>query len=190
MLPLCCSRLCTVCSLVSVALLVVFSNWLGQANFAPLCHKIYTLQPWWYNIRSTPAYDLKCTDVIFSGVGSVGRQYFKKEILLADRTLLLDRCSKKSPIIAEVPERGGSWPALWDTVRHLGFCHTVGLQHLSRMLAHHGNGSKPCPLCDEQLSGDSLTSHVFMLHKNEIGLPHLTLESLLTQLVERDVLLA
>ena len=53
MLALCflsCSRLCTDCSLVSVALLVIFSNWLCQTNFGRLfswldthVHKIYTL---------------------------------------------------------------------------------------------------------------------------------------------------
>ena len=40
------------------------------------------------------AYDLKCTDAIFSRDGSVGQQDIKKEILLADRTLLLDGCTK------------------------------------------------------------------------------------------------
>ena len=43
--------------------------------------------------------------------------------------------TSKVPLIAEVCKQGGSWPALWDTVRHLGSRHTVGLQHLSRMQA-------------------------------------------------------
>ena len=64
--------------------------------------------------------------------------------------------TSKAPLIAEVCKQGGSWPALWDTVRHLGSRHTVGLQHLSRMQAH---GPKPCPLCEEQHSGVTLTDH-------------------------------
>ena len=66
MLTLCllsCSCLCTVCSLVSVALLVVFSNWLGQAIL--LCFSLGSthmftrfthFQPWWYNSLTLWAY--------------------------------------------------------------------------------------------------------------------------------------
>ncbi len=41
----------------------------------------------------------------------------------------------------------------------LGYRHTRGLQSLSRLLCHHGRGSKPCPLCDGVLS-TSLLGHV------------------------------
>ena len=109
----------------------------------------------------------------------------KKEVLLADKTMLLDLCIMKAPLIAEVVKLDDSGPALWDTVRQLGSRHTVGLQHLSRMLSHHGRGSKPCPLCDDELSGGSLTAHILTQHKDDIKLPHLTTENLLTQLVER-----
>ena len=95
--------------------------------------------------------------------------------------------TSKAPLIAEVCKQGGSWPALWDTVRHLGSRHTVGLQHLSRMQAHHGRGPKPCPLCEEQLSGVTLTDHVLSSHNQEFQLPSLTPESLLTELVDREV---
>ena len=37
---------------------------------------------------------------------------------------------------------------LWDSAHHLGTKHLKGLQNLTRLLAHHGQGSKPCPLCD------------------------------------------
>ena len=89
--------------------------------------------------------------------------------------------TSKAPLIAEVRKQGGSWPALWDTVHHLGSRHTVGLQHLSRMQAHHGRGPKPCPLCEEQLSGVTLTDHVLSSHNQEFQLPSLTPESLLTK---------
>ena len=84
--------------------------------------------------------------------------------------------TSKAPLIAKVCKQGGSWPALWDTVRHLGSRHTVGLQHLSRMQAHHGRGPKPCPLCEEQLSGVTLTDHVLSSHNQEFQLPSLTPE--------------
>ena len=38
-----CSRLCTVCSLVSVALLVVFSNWLGHHTTRALLRNTFEL---------------------------------------------------------------------------------------------------------------------------------------------------
>ena len=111
----------------------------------------------------------------------------KGAVVQADRELLLVRCTSKAPLIAEMCKQGGSWPALWDTVRHLGSRHTVGLQHLSRMQAHHGRGPKPCPLCEEQLSGVTLTDHVLSSHNQEFQLPSLTPESLLTELVDREV---
>ena len=91
-------------------------------------------------------YSLTLTDTILGDAQSVHVQDIKKEVLLADTTMLLDLCTMKSPLIAEVVNLGGSRPALWDTVTHLGSCHTTGLQHLSRMLSHHGRGCKPCPL--------------------------------------------
>ena len=133
-------------------------------------------------------YGLKYTDTILCGTDSVCLHQIKKEVLLADKTLLLDLCFSKAPLIAKVVRDGGSWPALWDSVRHLGSRHTIGLQNLTRMLAHHGRGSKPCPLCDQLLSGGSLTDHVLTLHKADINLPHLTTETLLAHLVERNVL--
>ena len=118
------------------------------------------------------AYDLKFTDAILSNVDSMQLQVIK-EVYQADKSLSV---------------QGGSWPALWDTVRHLSSHHyTIGLQHLSRMVAHHCKGSKPCPLCNVQLSDGSLTAHVLGLHKEDLRLPHLTMESLLSLLVERNV---
>ena len=111
------------------------------------------------------AYHLKYTDSILCGADSVCLQQIKKEVLQADNTQLLDLCISKAPLIAKVVKDGGSWPALWDSVRHLDSRHTIGLQHLSRILALHGRESKPCPLCDQQLSSDSLTDHILTLHE-------------------------
>ena len=95
----------------------------------------------------------------------------------------MKRCKSNAPQIAKVCSLGGSWPTLWDAVQHLGSQHTTGLQNLSRMLAHHGKGSKPCPLCEEQFSG-SLTDHVLSarVHCEELQLPLTTREHLLTLL--------
>ena len=69
-----------------------------------------------------------------------------------DRELQMERCAVKAPLLAEVVERGGSWPALWDAALHLGSWHTTSFQSLSRMLAHHRPDANPYPLCDDQFS--------------------------------------
>ena len=116
-------------------------------------------------------YSLKLTDTILGDAQSVHLQDIKKEVLLADKTMLLDLCTMKSLLITELEKLGGSWPVLWDTVRHLGSHYTIGLQHLSRMLSQHGRGPKPCPLCDDR---PLLTAHVLTQHKDDINLPNLT----------------
>ena len=135
-------------------------------------------------------YNLRLSYELLSDPHSVHVQDIKKNVLQADKALLLDRCLAKAPLIAEVVKRGGSWPALWDSVRHAGSRHTTGLQHLSRLLAHHGRGSKPCPRCEEKPAGGDLTEHVLTIHKEDINIrPHLTAETLLNHLVERDNIL-
>ena len=90
--------------------------------------------------------------------------------------------TSKAPLIAEVCKQGGSWPALWDTVRHLGSRHTVGLQHYlgckRTMEASHN-----LALC----AGVILTDHVLSSHNQAFQLPSLTPESLLTETVDREV---
>ena len=134
-------------------------------------------------------YVLKLTDKILCDPHAVSVQGIKKAVLKADKDLLFNLCSVKAPLIAEVVKRGGSWPALWDTVRHLGSRHTSGLQHLSRMIAHHGKGSNPCPRCEGKPSSTNLTEHILSMHNDTINLqPQLTTETLLGQLAERNVL--
>ena len=72
-------------------------------------------------------YSLKLTDTILRDAHSVLLCDVKKEVLLVGKTMLLDLCTMKAPLIAEVVKLDGSWPALWDTVRHLGSRQTIRL---------------------------------------------------------------
>ena len=85
---------------------------------------------------------------------------------------------------------GGSWPKLWDGARHLGTKHLRGLQNLTRLMAHHGQGSKPCPLCDAHTH--PLIEHVLTQHHIDLGLScisesPLSTDKLLTLLVNCDI---
>lgn len=64
----------------------------------------------------------------------------------------------------EVIKRGGHWVALWDAALHCGSRHTMGLQYLSRILSHHGRGSKPCHRCEDQLhTGQHLADYIMQM---------------------------
>ena len=93
-------------------------------------------------------FGINYTDTILAGADGVGMREIKRVVRQADRVRQLEKCTERAPLIAEVVCRGGSWMRLWDAALHLGTRHTDGLQALSRMLAHHGRGSKPCPLCN------------------------------------------
>ena len=82
---------------------------------------------------------------ILMGGEMVGMKEVKKIVKEVDRKLLLSRCRGKAPMVASVGEDGG-WLRLWDEALNLGERHTKGLKNLSRVLSHHGRGSKPCPL--------------------------------------------
>ena len=93
----------------------------------------------------------------------------------------------KSPSIACIIRRDGSWPKLWDSALHLGSRHTIGLQNLSRLLVHHGNGLHPCPLCDEQGLSIPIIDHVISAHKRETGLNLDSVDWLLLLLVDGGI---
>ena len=38
---------------------------------------------------------------------------------------------------------------LWDELLSYKLRHVEGLKALSRLMSHHGRGSKPCPCCEE-----------------------------------------
>ena len=76
-----------------------------------------------------------------------------------------------------------------DAVQHLSSRHTIGLQHLSRMLAYHGKGSNPCPRYNENPSDGNLTDHVLTVHNDFITFQlKLTAETQLDHLVDRNLL--
>ena len=64
---------------------------------------------------------------------------------------------------------GRGW-RLWDEALNLGERHTKGLKNLSRVLSHHGRGSKPCPLCDWTPEEENVFEHIILRHGEELGL--------------------
>ena len=87
-----------------------------------------------------------------------------------DRLKSLEKCSQKASTIADVVKLGGNWPKLWDAALHLGTRHLRGLQTLSRLMSHHGRGSKPCPLCEKDKLCSRLLDHYLTAHQQKIGL--------------------
>ena len=75
----------------------------------------------------------------------------------------------KSSAIAEVATRGG-WSRIWDATLDLGEKSVKGLQHLSRVMSHHGRGDKPCPLCDTASPQTSLLQHLLDHHSKDLHL--------------------
>ena len=53
---------------------------------------------------------------------------------------------------------------------HLGSRHMGGLQAVSRIMAHHGRGTKPCPLCEENDMEESLMDHILIKYRVDLGL--------------------
>ena len=77
---------------------------------------------------------------------------------------------------------------LRDAALDLGSRHTTGFQSLSRILAHHGRGANPCPLCDDQFSDTYLIDHILEVHAETLGLSSpLSTDELLTQIVDRNI---
>ena len=101
------------------------------------------------------------TDAILEGGDEVSMHELKTVVKQAYR---VRKCGEKAPLIVEVVNKGGSWARLWDSGLHLGTRHTDGLKALSRMLAHHGHGSKPCPLCDENNLDPNPIGHLLRVH--------------------------
>ena len=121
------------------------------------------------------------TDAILASADDVSMREVNKVVREADRVRNLERCAERAPLIAEVVNRGRNWSRLWDATLHLGTRHTDGLQALSKMLAHHGRGVKPCPLCHPNPIG-----HLLTRYRQELGLDRDCINSidlLLTQIV-------
>ena len=127
------------------------------------------------------------TDVILGGGDEVGMYEVKKTVKQADRVSKLKKCKERAPLIVEVVNKGGSWARVLDSALHLGTWHTDGLKALSRMLAHHGHGSKPCPLCDKINLDPNPIGNLMRVHQHEIGLDRTPVDSvdqLVTQIAD------
>ena len=115
------------------------------------------------------------TDAILKGGDEVSMQDVKRVVKQADRVSKLEKCRERAPLIVGVVDKGGSWARL--SALHLGTRHKDGLMALSGMLAHHGHGSKPCPLCDENNPAPNHIGHLLRVHQHEIGLDRTPLDS-------------
>ena len=127
---------------------------------------------------------------IFTPIIAITRLLSKRVVKQADKVSKLEKCRERAPLIVGVVDKGESWARLWDSALHLGTRHTDGLKALSRMLAHHGHGSKPCPLCDENNLAPNPIGHLLRVHQHEIGLDRTPLDSvdkLLTQIVDCNI---
>ena len=89
----------------------------------------------------------------------------------------------KAPMIADVETRVG-WCKLWDRTLEFGVQHARGLQTISRVMAHHGFGSQPCPLCEAGDLQVSVYHHLLDIHKHKFGL---TDQDPITKLENLDV---
>ena len=134
-------------------------------------------------------YGIKLTNKILADADdAVIMADVRKEIRKREKEIQLKRCAVKNPHLTEVVKRGGSWPALWNVALHHGSRHTAGLQHLTRILAHHANGLKPCRMCDECLMRRSLIDHILDARGIELELPVLlSTDKLSTLIMEWDL---
>ena len=132
-------------------------------------------------------YGTNLTDIVLTDADTISRRAIRKILRVIDRDKLVEKCSMKSPSIACIIRKGGSWPKLWDSALHLGSRHTIGLQNLSRLLVHHGRALHPCPLCDEQGLSIPIIDHVISAHKGETGLNIDLVDRLLLLLVDGDI---
>ena len=125
------------------------------------------------------------TEILMGGE-MVGMKEVKKIVKEVDRKLLLSRCRGKGPMIASVGEDGG-WLRLWDEALNLGERHTKGLKNLSRVLSHHGRGSKSCPLCDWTPEEENVFEHILLRHGEELGLKGMKHDEVLQNLKPSDL---
>ena len=118
-------------------------------------------------------------DSIIGGSAATARE-MKEEIFQRDRQKLLDRCREKAPVIAVVAGQVG-WARLWDAALDFGGKTVRGMQMLTRVMSHHGRGSRPCPLCDDATLQSSVLDHILENHRGELFLePELDTNQLLT----------
>ena len=116
------------------------------------------------------------------GESAVTAREMKEEIFQRDRQKLIDRCREKAPVIAVIAGQVG-WARLWDAALDFGGKTVRGMQMLTRVMSHHGRGSRPCPLCDDATLQSSVLDHILANHGGELFLePELDTNQLLTLL--------
>ena len=75
------------------------------------------------------------------------------------------------------------WARLWDAALDFGGKTVRGMQMLTRVMSHHGRGSRPCPLCDDATLQSSVLDHILENHGGKLFLePELDTNQLLTLL--------
>ena len=73
------------------------------------------------------------------------------------------RSKMQTPLIARIEKEIG-WKKLWSDLLEYRKKTTIGLQSLSRLMSHHGQGNKPCPHCDQIPNSVSVLHHVLSAH--------------------------
>ena len=65
-------------------------------------------------------YGTNLTDIVLTDPDTISRRASRKNLRVIDRDKLVEKCSMKSPSIACIIRKGGSWPKLWDSALQLG----------------------------------------------------------------------
>ena len=112
------------------------------------------------------AFGVKLTDSIISEDERWG-PVMKTMLRQKDRERHVARCKEKAPLIARIEKEIG-WKKLWSDLLEYRKKTTIGLQSLSRLMSHHGQGNKPCPHCDQIPNSVSLSAHYVDLAEHTI----------------------
>ena len=124
------------------------------------------------------AYGTNITESILEGdIASI--KSIRKALRAADSDYVWSRVSQQSSLRAL--SREISWPKLWDMARDRGIQGARSLSVILKILVTPTHENSKCPLCDFELSRDSLFAH----HISTVHLS-LPLSSILTLLVNCD----
>ena len=97
---------------------------------------------------------------------------------------MVERCKAKAPLVAEVAQ-WVSWTKVWDASMDFGIGCSRGMQALVRVMCHHGQRFRLCPLCDcPSLYEVSLLHHLLVHRAHALGLGDLHSVEDVTAVVE------
>ena len=125
---------------------------------------------------------VKCVEEIMVEDRRWGKE-MKELVRVVDHSRLLRKCREKAALIVRVEELVG-WRRLWDELLVYKSRHLEGLQALSRLMSHHGRGSKPCTLCDITNLTVSVLSHVLLRHNDVLKVQPLPDEDVVLKKLE------